>query len=334
MNAKTLKTALGPLYSLYQNADVREIMVEAPGKITCTDRDGTRTAKVTFKSNDHLMDHIERIFALVGRDKESIGPVADIRLADGTKVTTFLPPVSVGGPVLFLRKMWNQSISWKNLLDWKCLDRDGEAVLRKILASGENILLGGNWGSGKTSFTGLLVDSLPDDCRVICVEPNAELVVNHPRCLRLEANPASSWPMEKLIKAAVELVPDVLVLQMLTGPETMTALDVMRVGCRTLATVHASGSIDALARVEQMALMSNLSLALSEIRSVVASSIRYVVCIERYPDGVRRVAEVVELAALENDRYRLCPIYGYNSDSGKFELHPAGRKSPIVQDCP
>ncbi len=322
MNEK-LKKALGPLVGLYEDASVQTILVDAPNQIYVEKESGMEDTELSFANGEELQDCIEKIFATVGRPASSLGPYADIRLSDGTNVKAMFPPATLANPALVIAKVVDDKPSWKDLLSWQCLDVNGLEIIDKLLVGNVPIVVAGNYGSGKTTLTSLIVDRIPQSKRVVVAEQNAEVRLERERVLRLETTP--ELPMEELLKSAVRLRPEWLVVNELVGSETKTALELMRTGCPILATVNAGDVLDALARIEQMTLSSLVSLTMADVRSIISSAVSYVVYIERLSSGARKILEISEITGLEKERYKVRPLYRYSMDDDKFIITDKGK---------
>ena len=321
---RDMKKALGPLLPLYENEEVRSIFVDAPEKVYVEKGNGVESTDVTLSSEADLEELVEGLFALVGRTKSTLGSYADARLGDGTSIRAMFPPVSLGGPALVIEKMMVDRPTWKDLLTWGCLDVNGLEVVDALLKTNRTVLVAGNYGSGKTTLTSLIIDRLPEEKRVIVAEHNAEVSLERNRAIRLETT--ADVNMDELLIKANKLRPDCLVVNELLGSETKVALELMRSGTPVIATVNAGDLLDALSRVEQMALSASLSFGLTEVRSIVSSAMNYVVYIEKMKNGVRRVLEISELTGLDEGRYRIRPLYRYDVESDKFIVTNRGKE--------
>ena len=319
MKMDEILNVLGPLTQLYQDPEISEIMVDAPDKVT-VDRDGHLVdSSVKFASPDELRSLIDAVLAI--GDVE-LGPgctVGYMRFPDGSRMLAIIPPTSLTGPCLVIRKIRTNKISMEQLIDWGSVTIEEYQLLQSAIRARLNILIAGGTGSGKSTVANLLTDEFPENERVVLVESMFELQPNK-RFLHLVANDSPDQSFADLIDLAAKMRPDRLVIGELNGPEAMKVLDVFNIGHDgSMATLHAGCPEDALTRLETMCLMANLGLGLNEIRMVIASAIQLITYQQRLPDGSRKVTHIVELRGLDNGRYILTPLFRYNPETERIE---------------
>lgn len=319
-----MKNAFGPLYDLYSDTSITEIFVDAPDNIYYEKKGKLLDSKIKFKSADELNKTIYKIFALAGRKitKETLN--ADIRLSDGSQVMAILTPMSMKSSALFIKRMPSQELTWNDVIKFGCVDKKTVELLKKFTSSFTNILHTGNTGSGKTTTANLLINSIPEQMRVISVEENLELILKNKRGIRLEAS--KEMPLEKLVPVAAKMLPDYLIVTELKNAESLSVIQAMRAGWATIATTHSEGITDALARLELMCMMANIGIGINEIRSLIASTIKIVTYQEKMSDGVRRITEIAEVVGLENNRYMIVPLMKYDQKKKKFIMMEAAKK--------
>ncbi len=296
---------LGPLEELLANDDVTEIMVnkfdeifiEKSGKLTLSD--------ITFSSDDAVMTSIERIVSPLGRRIDESSPLVDARLKDGSRVNAIIPPLALRGPCLTIRKFSKQKLQAEDLVNFGALNENMVGFLETAVKNHMNILISGGTGSGKTTLLNVLSNFIPPTERIITVEDAAELQLNQPHLVSLEARPANlegkgAIPIRDLVKNCLRMRPDRIVVGECRGGETLDMLQAMNTGHDgSLTTAHANSPRDMIARLEVMVMMSGLDLPVSAIREMVASAIDMIVQISRYSDGSRRLTNITEITGVE-----------------------------------
>ena len=319
--------ALGPLAPLYEDPDVREIMVDAYDKVIVDRSDELVDSGVKFESPAGLRAVINALMSLGGI---TLGPEqtsGHLRFPDASRCLAVIPPTAVDGPYLVIRKTHASHFSMDDLLGFGSITTAQYELLKRALHTRQNILIAGGTGSGKTTVANVLTDEFPDDERVVVVESVYELQPRLERFVRLAADSSPDHSMDDLVKLAAKMRPDRLIVGELHGPEAFQTLNIFNMGHDGSMTIlHASSPEDALARLETMCLMANLGLGLNEIRTLIASALQLVTFQERLPDGSRKLTHIVELLGLENGRYVLQPLFRYNPETKKVEetgYHPS-----------
>jgi len=296
---------LGPLEELLANDTVTEIMVnkfdeifiEQSGKLTLSD--------ITFSSDDAVMTSIERIVSPLGRRIDESSPLVDARLKDGSRVNAIIPPLALRGPCLTIRKFSKQKLQADDLVNFGALNENMVGFLETAVKNHMNILISGGTGSGKTTLLNVLSNFIPSTERIITVEDAAELQLNQPHLVSLEARPANlegkgAIPIRDLVKNCLRMRPDRIVVGECRGGETLDMLQAMNTGHDgSLTTAHANSPRDMIARLEVMVMMSGLDLPVTAIREMVASAIDMIVQISRYSDGSRRLTNITEITGVE-----------------------------------
>jgi pilus assembly protein CpaF len=209
-------------------------------------------------------------------------------------------------------------MTWEDLISFRAVDENVTAVFDGAIATKKNILISGGMGSGKTTLLNLVAGRVPDELRIVAVQDIHHLRIPRPRVIYLEAQAAQS-PMEELIEMGGKMYPGWLIVNELNGPETLKALDLFNSGHTGMSSTHADSVEDALNRLESYCLMSNMGLALSDIKRLVAHGIGLAVQLTRLSNGKRRVIEMSEMQGLENGRYILQPLVRYNPDGDEYE---------------
>jgi pilus assembly protein CpaF len=297
----------GPLEKLLADDSISEIMVNGAGEIWIERRGRLYQTAVRFTDEAHLRRVITKIAGHVGRRVDESSPMLDARLPDGSRVNAVLPPLSLSGSLLTIRKFARERFALDDLIRLGTLTPAAAAMLQAALHGGLNILVSGGTGSGKTTLLNAMSGEIPDDARIVTIEDAAELRLNQAHVLRLEARPANIEgeglvTIRDLVRNALRMRPDRIVVGEVRGAEALDMLQAMNTGHDgSLSTVHANSARDALARVETMVLMAGYDLPVRAIRQQVAAALDLVVHIERLSDGVRRVTAMTEVLRMEGD---------------------------------
>jgi pilus assembly protein CpaF len=317
---KNLDTALGPLAPLFNNPDVREIMVDSCDR-TLYEKEGQLfDAGVKFKSPEEIKAVVEALLALTGKKRKPEETIVHIPFPEsqGRAVAVF-PPTAIQGPHLVIHKLMNTGwITWENLIEWNSISQEAYEFLQKTMRTQTNILVVGGMGSGKTTIANRIAELIPPEYRLVIVESLHEMQIQHPRALYLEAGSSPETSISDLILTGSIMRPDWLIIGELIGAEAMKAIEVMSHGHTALTTLHANSPEDALARLEAMCLMANLGLGLDEIRVLIAAAIQLITFQRHMPDGSRKMLEIVELRGLENGRFVLERLFRFYQEQGRL----------------
>ena len=292
---------LGPLEPLLGDPEVDEVMVNGAGAVWVERRGRLERTGVAFASAGDVRDAVERILAPLGRRVDEAEPLCDARLPDGSRVNVVIPPLALDGPVLTIRRFRRRGLSPDDLVangTWPAPLRD---VLADAVRARLSILVSGGTGSGKTTTLNALSAFVPAGERIVTIEDTAELRLQQPHVVRLEARPPSvegrgEVTIRRLVRNALRMRPDRIVVGEVRGPEALDMLGAMSTGHDgSLSTVHAGSPEEALRRLETLALMAGVGLPHAAIREQLASAIDLVVHQARLPDGARRVVAVSEV---------------------------------------
>ena len=292
---------LGPLEPLLADEEVDEVMVCGPGRVWVERCGRVEPTAVTFASEAELRHAIERILAPLGRRVDEAEPLCDARLPDGSRVHVVIPPLALDGPVLTIRRFRRRGMTPEDLVAagaWTPVLFD---LLRDAVAARRNVLVSGGTGSGKTTTLNAVSAFLPSSERIVTIEDAAELRLQQPHVVRLEARPASlegrgEVTIRRLVRNALRMRPDRIVVGEVRGAEALDMLAAMSTGHDgSLSTIHAGSPAEALRRLETLALMAGVGLPHEAVREQVASAVDLVVHQERGPDGARRVTAVAEV---------------------------------------
>ena len=319
----------GPIEVLIQDPSISEIMVNGPDKIYIEDKGKLKLTDLKFRDEDHLMNIINRIVSNVGRHVDEASPMVDARLADGSRVNAIIPPLSLIGPVLTIRKFGKKPITAQQLLKFGSLTPDMLHFLEACVKGKLNIVVAGGTGSGKTTLLNVLSSYIPEDERIVTIEDAAEVQLKQEHVITLEARPANlegkgAVTIRNLVKNALRMRPDRIIVGEVRAEETLDMLQAMNTGHDgSLTTTHANSPRDTVARLETMVLMSGMELPLKAIRDQISSAIDLIVQQSRLRDGTRKITSITEVIGMEGDVVSMQDIFVYETDgtvdaSGKF----------------
>jgi pilus assembly protein CpaF len=295
---------LGPLEKLLADPQVEEVMVNGPGHVYVERGGRIERTEISFGSDRALRDAIERILAPLGRRVDELSPMADARLAEGSRVNVIIPPLSVDGPALSIRRFTAARPDPDELVASGTLTRELRELLAGAVAGRRSILISGGTGSGKTTLLNALSSYIDRSERVVTIEDAAELRLRQPHVVRLESRPASvegrgEVTIRDLLRNALRMRPDRIVIGEVRGAEALDLLTALNTGHDgALSTVHANSPEDALRRIETLALMAGIGLPHEAIRAQLQRGIELVVHLARDREGARRVVALGEVTAV------------------------------------
>ena len=298
---------LGPLEPLLQDPEISDILVNGPGSVYVERNGKIAKTDVTFKDDEHLMSVIERIVSKVGRRVDESSPLVDARLADGSRVNVIIPPLSLDGPAMSIRRFGVCPLKMENLLANGSLTAEMAATFEAMVKARMNILVSGGTGAGKTTFLNILSASIPDNERIITVEDAAELILQQEHTVRLETRPSNiegkgAVTQRDLVRNALRMRPDRIIVGEVRAGEALDMLQAMNTGHDgSISTIHANTPRDALSRIETMVLMAGFELPAKAIREQIASALNVVIQLARMSDGTRKVINVSEVTGMEGD---------------------------------
>jgi pilus assembly protein CpaF len=307
----------GPLERLLADDSVTEIMVNGPYDIWIERQGRLYETNVRFNDDSHLRRIINKMVAQVGRRIDESSPMVDARLPDGSRVNAIIPPLSLSGALVTIRKFSRKRLDLQELVNFKTLSADTVDFLCRCIQAQLNILISGGTGSGKTTMLNALSAALSDTERIVTIEDAAELQLSQKHVLRLEARPKNiegqgEIPIRDLVRNSLRMRPDRIIVGEVRGPEALDMLQAMNTGHDgSLCTVHANAPRDALARIETMVLMAGFELPIRAIRQQVASALDLIVHLERLEDGSRRVTAITEVQRMESDVITMQDIYSF-----------------------
>jgi pilus assembly protein CpaF len=305
----------GPLEPLLRDDSVTEVMVNGSDRIYIERNGKIQQAGVTFVDDAHLLRIIDKIVSQVGRRIDEASPMVDARLPDGSRVNAIIPPLSLRGPTLTIRKFSRDPYTMDDLINFGTLTPKAAHFLAACVQGKLNMLISGGTGTGKTTTLNALSAYVPGDERIVTIEDAAELQLQQEHVITLEARPANiegqgEVKIRELVRNALRMRPDRIIVGEVRGPETLDMLQAMNTGHEgSLTTIHANAPRDALARLETLVLTAGVDLPLRAIREQVASAFDILVQISRLVDGSRRISHVTEVLRMESDVITLQDIF-------------------------
>jgi pilus assembly protein CpaF len=305
----------GPLEPLLRDDSVTEVMVNGSDRIYIERNGKIQQAGVTFVDDAHLLRIIDKIVSQVGRRIDEASPMVDARLPDGSRVNAIIPPLSLRGPTLTIRKFSRDPYTMDDLINFGTLTPKAAHFLAACVQGKLNMLISGGTGTGKTTTLNALSAYVPGDERIVTIEDAAELQLQQEHVITLEARPANiegqgEVKIRELVRNALRMRPDRIIVGEVRGPETLDMLQAMNTGHEgSLTTIHANAPRDALARLETLVLTAGIDLPLRAIREQVASAFDILVQISRLVDGSRRISHVTEVLRMESDVITLQDIF-------------------------
>jgi len=319
----------GPLDPFLADDTVTEVMCNNYDDIWIEREGRIEQTGASFTDEAQYRAVIEKIVAAVGRRVDEASPMVDARLPDGSRVNAIIPPLAIHGPVLTVRKFSADPFTVKDLINFGTFTLDLAVVLEACVRAKLNVLVSGGTGTGKTTNLNVLSSFIPDGERVITIEDAAELQLQQPHVINLEARPPNAEGsgevrIRDLVRNALRMRPDRIIVGEVRGPEALDMLQAMNTGHEgSMTTVHCNSPRDALSRLETMVLMAGYDLPVRAIREQVASALHLIMHLDRLPDGRRVVTSLTELQGMEGETILLQEIFRYRplpSADGK----PAG----------
>jgi len=324
----------GPLERLLADDSITEIMVNGPFDVWVERQGRLFETTVRFTDESHLRRIINKMVAQIGRRIDESSPMVDARLPDGSRVNALIPPLSLGGPLVTIRKFSKRRLDLNDLVRLGTLNTETVEFLQRCILAKLNILISGGTGSGKTTLLNALSTSIPDADRIITIEDAAELRLNQRHVLRLEARPKNiegegEIGIRELVRNSLRMRPDRIIVGEVRGAESLDMLQAMNTGHDgSLCTVHANTPRDALSRIETMVLMAGFELPVRAIRQQVASALDLIVHLERLEDGSRKVTAITEVQRMESEVITLQDIFEFKVSQVTSERVVIGTLNP------
>jgi pilus assembly protein CpaF len=335
---------LGPIERHLADPTVTEVMVNGSDAIYIERAGRLYRTGDHFASDAHLRQVIDKIVSAVGRRIDESSPMVDARLADGSRVNAVVPPLSIDGPALTIRKFAKHRLTVEDLIGFGSLTPEATEFLSACVAGRLNVLISGGTGTGKTTLLNVMSSLIPEDERIVTIEDAAELQLDQEHLIRLESRPMNlegrgAVTIRDLVRNSLRMRPDRIIVGEVRGAETLDMLQAMNTGHDgSLSTVHANSPRDALFRLETMTLMAGMDLPLRAIRDQIASALDLVVHLSRLRDGSRRVTQISEVAGTEGDVVSLSDIFAFDyaaglDDEGRHQgaLAPTGLRPGFAE---
>jgi pilus assembly protein CpaF len=319
----------GPLERLLADESVTEIMVNGPHDIWIERAGRLSPTDVVFNDESHLRRIINKMVAQVGRRIDESSPMVDARLPDGSRVNAVIPPLSLSGPLITIRKFSRRRLTLDDMIKMGTLSQETVEFLQRCIKAQLNMLIAGGTGSGKTTLLNALSTAIPNEERIVTIEDAAELRLNQDHVLRLEARPKdlageNEIPIRMLVRNSLRMRPDRIIVGEVRGAEALDMLQAMNTGHDgSLSTIHSNSPRDALSRVETMVLMAGYDLPVRAIREQVSSALECIIYLERLEDGSRRVTSITEVQGMESDVITLQELF-------KFQLDDVTKDGTVV----
>ncbi len=326
----------GPIEPLLRDPTVTEVMVNRYDQIYCERFGKLELTDVQFRDNEHIRHVVDKIVTPLGRRVDESSPMVDARLPDGSRVNAIIPPLSLNGPVLTIRKFSVDPYTVEDLIGFGSLTQQMAAFLSACVKIKLNVLVSGGSGAGKTTLLNVLSSFIPEGERVVTVEDAAELKLHQPHVVRLESRPPNiegkgEVKIRDLVRNCLRMRPDRIVVGEVRGGEALDMLQAMNTGHEgSISTVHANTPRDAVARMETMVMMAGMDLPSRAIREQIAAAIHLIVQIGRLSDGSRKVMSVTEVQGMEGNVVVMQDIFAYQQkgvgEGGKVQgvMQPTG----------
>ncbi len=333
---------LGPLEPLLRDESISEVMVNGPRQVYVERHGKLELSNVVFQNDEHVMRIIDRIIAPIGRRVDESSPMVDARLTDGSRVNAIIPPLSLVGPVITIRKFSASPLTVDDLIRFGSATADMFEFLRASVEARLNIFVSGGTGSGKTTTLNVLSSFIPDDERIVTIEDAAELQLRQEHVVTLESRPPNiegrgAIPIRELVRNSLRMRPDRIIVGECRAGEALDMLQAMNTGHDgSMSTGHANSPRDMLSRLETMVLMAGVDLPVRAIREQIASAVDLIVHQARLKDGSRRITNITEVQGMEGDVIVMQDVFVFEQTGvveGKIQgrLKPTGIRPKFVE---
>ena len=306
---------LGPLETLLRDPTISDILINGPKTIFCERRGRLEKSDVTFASEEHLLQIVQRIVSRVGRRVDATSPMVDARLADGSRVNAIIPPLALDGSLVSIRRFPARPLKAEDLIAKKSVAAEMIEFLQGAVKARQNLLISGGTGSGKTTLLNMMSGFIPDTERIATIEDAAELRLQQSHVVRMETRPPNvegqgAISCRDLARNALRMRPDRLVVGESRGPEALDMLQAMNTGHDgSMTTLHANDTRDAVSRLEMMVGMAGFDLPIWVIRKQIASAVKLIVQAARLTGGVRKVMKISEITGMEGENITMHDLF-------------------------
>ena len=326
---------LGPLQPLLEDDTITEIMVNGAKNIYIERKGKLHRVPVTFENNEHVMRIIDRIVAPLGRRIDESSPYVDARLQDGSRVNAVIPPISLVGPILTIRKFSKNPITVDQLVQFGSISPEALQFLKACVEARLNVVISGGTGSGKTTLLNVMSGFIPDDERIVTIENAAELQLRQEHVVTLESRPPNiegrgEITIRDLVINSLRMRPDRIIVGEVRGGEAFDMLQAMNTGHDgSLTTIHANSPRDALIRLETMVAMANFDIPSEFLRRFISSAINIIIQVSRMGDGRRKLVSLQEITGMEGNVITMQEIFSFRQTmidpegnvKGRFQFH-------------
>jgi pilus assembly protein CpaF len=332
---------LGPIEPLLADETITEIMVNGAKNIYIERRGKITREPASFETDDHLMRIIDRIVAPLGRRIDESSPYVDARLPDGSRVNAVIPPISLIGPTLTIRKFARNPITVEQLIEYGTITAEAIEFLKASVISRINMIISGGTGSGKTTMLNVISQYIPPDERIVTIENAAELQLRQEHVVTLESRPPNiegrgEVTIQDLVVNSLRMRPDRIIVGEIRDEAALDMLQAMNTGHDgSMTTAHSNSPRDTLSRIETMTLMAGMELPIRAIREQIASALELVVHLERLRDGTRKVTHIAEIQGMEGDVITMTDIFifeqtGFEGGRVIGRLRPTGLRPKFM----
>ncbi|MCJ7700872.1 MAG: CpaF family protein [Anaerolineales bacterium] len=332
---------LGPLQNLLDEEAITEVMVNGPKNIYVERAGKIHRVPMSFESDEHVMRIIDRIVAPLGRRIDESSPYVDARLPDGSRVNAVIPPISLVGPTITIRKFSKKPFTIEQLVKFGSITPEALQFLKACVEARLNIVISGGTGSGKTTLLNVLSQFIPSDERILTIENAAELQLRQEHVVTLESRPPNiegrgEITIRQLVVNSLRMRPDRIIVGEIRDEAALDMLQAMNTGHDgSMTTAHSNSPRDTLARIETMTLMAGIELPIRAIREQIASAVDMVVHQERLRDGTRKVVNITEVSGMEGDVITMTDVFAFEQtgiEDGKVigHLRPTGLRPKSI----
>lgn len=334
---------LGPLEPLINDPTITEILINGFNEVYVEKKGKLKQVDITFRDDEHVRHIVDRIVAPLGRRIDESSPMVDARLPDGSRVNAVIPPISLNGTLVSIRKFRADPFQIEDLLQFQSLNEEMAFFIDCVVKAKMNILISGGTGSGKTTLLNVAASSIPDFERVITIEDSAELRLNRSNVVGMEARPANvegkgEVTIRNLVRNALRMRPDRIIVGEVRSGEAFDMLQAMNTGHEgSITTVHANTPDDALRRVESMVVMAGMDLPSSIIREFIVGALDIIVQVTRLTDGTRKIVSISEVQKNDDGTSQIVEIFTYKrismSENGEVigYFTPTGEKPKCIE---